>query len=97
MDGTVEGKHPPSSEFPFHRSIYDVWPDVNSLVHAHSVAFVAFSICQQVPEMRLFHQTHAVCGRTGFADDALPGIEALGNVIAEQFGAGCDSVILENH
>ena len=47
--------------------------------------------------MRLFHQTHAVYGRTGFADDALPGIEALGNVIAEQFGAGCDSVILENH
>ena len=96
-DGTVEGKHPPSSEFPFHRSIYDVRPDVNSIVHAHPVALVAFSICQQIPETRLFHQAHAVCGRTGFAEYALPGSEALGNVIAEQFRAGCDSVILENH
>ena len=96
-DGTVEGKHPPSSEFPFHRSIYDVRPDVNSIVHAHPVALVAFSICQQIPETGLFHQAHAVCGRTGFAEYALPGSEALGNVIAEQFRAGCDSVILENH
>lgn len=96
-DGTVEGKHPPSSEFPFHQSIYSVRPDVNSIVHAHPVALVAFSICQLVPETRLFHQAHAVCGQTGFAPYALPGSEALGNVIAQQFRDGCDSVILENH
>ena len=96
-DGTVDGKHRPSSEFPFHQSIYKVRPDVNSIVHAHPVALVAFSICRQVPETKLFHQAHAVCGRTGFAEYALPGSATLGSVIAEQFRHGCDSVILENH
>ena len=96
-DGTIDGKHQPSSEFPFHQSIYNVRPDVNSIVHAHPVALVAFSICRQIPETKLFHQAHAVCGQTGFAEYALPGSEALGRVIAEQFRDGCDSVILENH
>ena len=96
-DGTIDGKHQPSSELSFHQSIYRVRPDVNSIVHAHPVALVAFSICRQIPETKLFHQAHAVCGQTGFAEYALPGSEALGNVIAEQFRDGCDSVILENH
>lgn len=96
-DGTVDGDHRPSSEFPFHQSIYDARPDIHSIVHAHPVALVAFSICRCVPETRLFHQAHAVCGRTGFAEYALPGSDALGSVIAEEFRNGCDSVILENH
>ena len=96
-DGTVEGNHPPSSEFPFHQAIYHAREDVQAIVHAHPVALVAFSICQQVPETRLFHQAHTVCGNTGFASYALPGSKELGNVIAGQFKAGCDSVILENH
>lgn len=96
-DGTIDGKHQPSSELSFHQSIYRVRPDVNSIVHAHPVALVAFSICRQIPDTKLFHQAHAVCGQTGFAEYALPGSEALGNVIAEQFRDGCDSVILENH
>ena len=43
-DGTVQGKHPPSSEFPFHKAIYHARPDVQAVVHAHPVALVAFSI-----------------------------------------------------
>lgn len=96
-DGTVDGKHKPSSEFPFHKAIYDVRPDIGSVVHAHPVALVAFSICAQTPDTRIFHQAHAVCGKTGFAPYALPGSERLGESIAEQFAAQCDSVILENH
>jgi L-fuculose-phosphate aldolase len=96
-DGTVEGRHPPSSEFPFHKAIYESRPDIQSIVHAHPVALVAFSICRQVPNTRLFHQTHAVCGKIGFAPYACPGSEALGRNIANTFAEGCDSVILENH
>lgn len=96
-DGTVDGPHRPSSEFPFHKAIYDNRPDVQAIVHAHPVALVAFSICGQTPDTRLFHQAHSVCGATGFAPYALPGSEALGRSIAEQFRNGCDSVILENH
>ena len=96
-DGTVNGVHPPSSEFPFHRAIYEARPDIQAIVHAHPVALVAFSICRQTPDTRLFHQAHFVCGKTGFAPYALPGSEQLGCNIADSFKSGYDSVILENH
>jgi L-fuculose-phosphate aldolase len=96
-DGTVEGPHPPSSEFPFHKAVYEARPDIRSVVHAHPVALVAFSICQQSPDTRLFHQAQSVCGKIGFAPYALPGSEQLGSNIAATFREGCDSVILENH
>ncbi|HQX49461.1 MAG TPA: class II aldolase/adducin family protein [Planctomycetaceae bacterium] len=96
-DGTVDGLHPPSSEFPFHKAIYAVRPDIRAIVHAHPVALVAFSICRQTPNTRLFHQAHSVCGKLGFAPYACPGSEQLGSNIAATFREGCDSVILENH
>lgn len=96
-NGSVDGAHRPSSELPFHKAIFEARPDVKAIVHAHPVALVAFSICGQTPDTRLFHQAHSVCGTIGFAPYALPGSEALGQRIAEQFGNGCDSVILENH
>ena len=96
-DGTADGLHPPSSEFPFHHAIYDARPDIGAIVHAHPVALVAFSICRKSPNTRLFHQAHTVCGNIGFAPYACPGSEALGQSIANTFLQGCDSVILENH
>jgi L-fuculose-phosphate aldolase len=34
-DGTIVGSHKPSSEFPFHRAIYKLRPDLLAIVHAH--------------------------------------------------------------
>jgi L-fuculose-phosphate aldolase len=96
-NGVIEGLHPPSSEFPFHKAIYEARPDIRAVVHAHPVALVAFSICRQIPNTRLFHQAHSVCGKVGFAPYACPGSEQLGLNIAATFREGCDSVILENH
>ncbi len=96
-DGSSDGLHPPSSEYPFHKAIYDARPDVRAIVHAHPVALVAFSICRQTPDTRLFHQAHFVCGNVGFAPYALPGSQKLGANIAATFREGSDSVILENH
>lgn len=96
-DGTTDGLHPPSSEFPFHKAIYEAREDIHAIVHAHPVALVAFSICRQKPNTRLFHQAHSVCGNVGFAPYACPGSEQLGRNIAATFADQCDSVILENH
>lgn len=96
-DGTVEGNHPPSSEYPFHKAIYEARPELRAIVHAHPVALVAFSISRQAPDTRLFHQAHFVCGKPGFAPYALPGSRQLGANIAEVFRQGPDCVILENH
>ena len=96
-DGTVEGRHRPSSEFPFHKAIYEARPEIGSVVHAHSSALVAFSICGAPPNTRLVHQSFSVCGKVGFAPYACPGSELLGQKIAQTFAEGCQSVILENH
>ena len=95
--GAIEGPHRPSSEFPFHKAIYAARAELRAIVHAHPVALVAFSICGQVPNTRLFHQARFVCGEPAFAPDALPGSEQLGRSIADQFAKGANCVILENH
>lgn len=96
-DGNVQGRHPASSELPFHRKIYQARPDLNALVHAHPVALVAFSICGQIPDTAIFAKSRSVCGIPGFAPYALPGSEELGENIAGIFQAGHDCVLLENH
>ena len=48
-NGEKEGSHPPSSESPFHLSVYKVRPDLHAVIHAHPGALVSFSICGQVP------------------------------------------------
>ena len=98
-DGSREGLHPPSSESPFHLSIYAVRPDIQAIVHAHPGALVSFSICGQVPNTRLFPEAWNVCGRVAFAPYALPGSKALGENIAAEFAAATkpNCVILENH
>ncbi|MGB6688967.1 MAG: class II aldolase/adducin family protein [Terracidiphilus sp.] len=96
-DGTIDGRHPPSSELPFHQAIYAVRPDLGAIVHAHPVALVAFSIIGRVPDTRLFHQASHICGEGGFAPYALPGSTALGQEIAAIFKQNFNCVILENH
>ena len=96
-DGITEGIHPPSSEHPFHRSIYQARPDIRAIVHAHPVALVAFSICGQKPNTALFPQAHHVCGKVGFAPYALPGSERLGQSIAAEFASGPNCVMMQNH
>jgi L-fuculose-phosphate aldolase len=96
-DGTHDGPHRPSSEFPFHRAIYRGRPDLRGIVHAHPVALVAFSICRKVPDTSVLHQARKICGTVGFAPYALPGSAELGKNIAETFATGTDCVILENH
>ena len=96
-DGTYEGRHPPSSELPFHRAIYAARPDLGAVIHAHPAALVAFSIVRQRPDLRDLPEAAAVCGRIGYATYATPGEEELGMLIAGEFRAGCDAVIMENH
>ncbi len=96
-DGSIVGRHKPSSEFPFHQQIYAVRPDLRAIVHAHPVALVAFSVCGALPDTRLFSKAASVCGAVGFAPYALPGSTKLGEEIATIFQQGFNCVMLENH
>ena len=96
-DGTITGQHKPSSEYPFHKAIYQSRPDIRAIVHAHPPALVSFSIVRTYPDTRVIPQAHAICGEIGYAPYELPGSEELGRSIAMQFEKGHNSVIMENH
>lgn len=96
-DGTVIGKHKPSSEFPFHKAIYEARPDIKAVIHAHPPALVSFSIVRQIPNTNIISQAKHICGPIGYANYRLPGSEDLGEVIAEEFKKGYKAVIMENH
>ncbi len=96
-DGSVEGIHKPSSEYPFHKAIYEARPDLKAIVHAHPPALVSFSIVRQTPDTSIIPQAKHVCGPVGYAPYQLPGSEELGVSIARSFAQGFNVVLLENH
>lgn len=96
-DGTITGHYKPSSEFPFHKAIYEARPDIKSVIHAHPPALVSFSIVRRLPNMNIIPQAKHICGPIGYAPYAIPGGEELGEKIASEFKKGFDAVIMENH
>jgi L-fuculose-phosphate aldolase len=95
--GHLEGRHKPSSEFPAHRQIYEARQDLRAIVHAHSTALVAFSICHEVPDTAVLPEIRDLCGEVGYAPYEKSGSEALGRRIMFVFADGHDCVMLENH
>ena len=96
-NGDVVGQYKPSSELPFHISIYKKRPDIKAIVHAHPPALVSFSIVRSIPDTNIIPQAKRVCGKVGYALYALPGSNKLGDNIAETFEQGYNVVLLENH
>jgi len=96
-DGSVIGKHKPSSEFPFHKAIYDMRPDTKAIIHAHPPALVSFSIVRKIPNTNIISQAKHICGPIGYAEYEIPGSHALGERIAQEFDKGYMAIIMENH
>ncbi|SFB39049.1 L-fuculose-phosphate aldolase [Cohnella sp. OV330] len=96
-DGSHQGLHKPSSEFPFHQAIYRARPDLRAVVHAHPPALVSFSIVRKVPNVDMLPGEREICGEVGIAPYALPGSAQLGANIAAVFAEGKRCVMLENH
>lgn len=96
-DGTVIGKYKPSVELPFHRSVYEIRPDVSAVLHAHPPALVSYSLIRQVPNTNIIPTPHYVCGPVGIAKYEVPGSDALANRIVAEIKKGLNVVVMENH
>jgi len=97
-DGSIVGLHKPSSEYPFHKAIYQARPELTAVIHAHPPGLVAFSIARQIPNTNIVPQARYICGEIGYAPYGCPGSEDLGAKIAEQFlNPKYKAVIMENH
>ena len=96
-DGTVEGLHKPSMEYPLHREVYKARPDIRALIHAHPPVLTSFSIVHRVPDTSVVSSWREICGSVGYAKYAIPGSLTMGEMVASEFRKGHDAVIMENH
>jgi L-fuculose-phosphate aldolase len=76
-DGTIIGRHKPSSEYPFHKAIYEMRPDIKAIIHDHPPALVSFSIVHEIPDTNIISQAKYICGSIGYATYELPGSDLL--------------------
>ena len=96
-DGTTVGPHKPSSELPFHASVYKMRPDLKAVLHAHPAALVAFSIVRKIPNLDMVPSLRRICKDVKIATYGVPGSDDLGEKIGQVFASGCDIAMLENH
>lgn len=96
-EGSFEGKHRPSSEYPFHQAIYAARPDIQAIVHAHSPTLVTYCVAQKIPDTKITSETYAICGEIGYSNYVMPGSDLLGLTLAETFAKGHHIVLMENH
>lgn len=96
FDGSYEGERHPSSEWRFHRDILAARPEVNAVLHAHSLSSTAVSCLRRsIPP---FHYMVAVAGGTDIrcAPYATFGTEELSrNAVAALEGR--KACLLANH
>ena len=96
MQGEAEAGKTPSSEWRFHRDIYQARPDVNAIVHTHSM-FATTIACMR-KDVPAFHYMISVAGGDNIrcAPYALFGTQALSDValVALQERKAC---LLANH
>jgi L-fuculose-phosphate aldolase len=95
-DGSVRGRWKPSSEWPFHRAIYRSRPDLQAIVHTHSVHATALACLER--ELPPFHYMVAIAG--GDSVPCVPyhlfGTEALSQAVAAAL-ADRDACLLAHH
>ncbi len=85
-----------TSEWPLHKQIYDLRPDVRAICHAHAPWATAFAAAGRDLDGSLLTETASLLPRVPLAARALPGSEALAASIIP-FIADHDAVLLGNH
>ncbi len=92
----VEGGLPPSSELAFHRAVYAARPDVEAVVHTHSLYATAMACLRR--EIPPVHYLLGFAGtRVPVAPYATYGTEALADRLVETLGADRNAALLANH
>jgi L-ribulose-5-phosphate 4-epimerase len=97
MDGkVVDGEYKPSSDLYSHLYIYRHRPDVNGVVHTHSVYATAFAAVNKPIPVVLTAIADEFGGPIPCGGFALIGDDAIGKVVVESIGSS-PAVLLKNH
>ncbi|HHX42315.1 MAG TPA: class II aldolase/adducin family protein [Armatimonadetes bacterium] len=86
----------PSCEWLMHLRIYQRYPSVGAIVHAHPVTLSAFSCAETPIDIGLLSETYALLDPPVVAPYALMGTEELAEIVAECAGRS-SAILLRNH
>jgi len=97
MDGNiVEGDRNPSIEHPLHLAIYRARPDVNAVVHTHSIYASALAVLQEPLPPIIDEFVIRLGGQVEVAEYGMPGSEKLAQNVVKALGPRY-AVFLANH
>ena len=86
----------PTSEWPMHRTIYELRPEVGAVCHAHPPWATAFAVAGRDLDGGILTETAAVLPRVPLAPRAEPGTEEVSDSIRELI-SGHDALLLGSH
>jgi L-fuculose-phosphate aldolase len=92
----IEGYLKPSSELPFHLKIYQILPDVKSVVHAHPPVSTAFAVAGIPLDDMILPEAILSLGCIPLAKYGTPGTEELVETVEETIRR-CDAILMANH
>lgn len=93
----VDGERRPSSELPFHVSVYRARPDVGAIVHTHSPYATTLAVMRRpIPALHYAIASFAVTEIPVVGYETY-GTEALAERLAAVAGTGANGALLANH
>lgn len=92
----VDGKRDRTSEIAMHITVYEMRPDVNSVVHAHPPVATGFATAGRALDKALLPEVVIQLGAVPLASYGLPGTPALSDGMVP-FIPSYDALLLENH
>jgi L-fuculose-phosphate aldolase len=92
----VEGKRDRTSEIAMHITVYEVRPDIRSVVHAHPPVATGFATAGRALDKALLPEVVIQLGAVPLASYGLPGTNALSEGMIPYIPS-YDALLLENH
>ena len=92
----VEGKRDRTSEIAMHITVYEVRPDIRSVVHAHPPVATGFATAGRALDKALLPEVVIQLGAVPLASYGLPGTNALSEGMMPYIPS-YDALLLENH
>ena len=86
----------PSSEWRLHAALYRRFPEIQAVVHTHSVYATAFAAARKEIPLALIEMQYFLGGSVPCADYAVPGTEAVGESCARVL-PGHGGCLMANH
>jgi L-ribulose-5-phosphate 4-epimerase len=93
----INGHRRPSTETPMHRLAYDRRPDVNGVVHTHSIYASAFACTGQAMPVISTELAALVGGTIRCAPYARSGTDEFGEAAVQTLGSEDLAVLFQNH